>query len=176
MLRDGTAKSHNRIDRRLGALDLTSVEGLSKLLGVHYLVRSLYAAKVQSGEAEDPFLSALESDLNSLAISRPIWGHTPTRLNYHPLGYRYVMAGSQLGARLLHRQWSAATNATVCSAGQFLHANVESRDWPILLGEMNAIRVDDAEQADILVAANRVFGLFDRAADELGIDPAGHLH
>ncbi|MGB6318404.1 MAG: hypothetical protein WBG08_07175, partial [Litorimonas sp.] len=63
-LRDGTADSHDRIDRRMGALDLTTVDGLARLLGTHALVQGLFGP-VCGPDALD-FREELAADLASL--------------------------------------------------------------------------------------------------------------
>ncbi|MEM7731068.1 MAG: biliverdin-producing heme oxygenase [Pseudomonadota bacterium] len=170
-LRADTAESHNRIDRRLGALDLGTVDGLSRLLGAHHLVQ----ARLDPLCDPDPrpgFVEALGRDLQALGRPVPVWRDPPDTTGLHPLGYRYVVTGSQMGARLLHRDWSRATDPHVRAAGAWMEANRQSRAWPELLGRLRGLVLSPGEADHVVTSADRVFRIYDRAATELGVDAA----
>ncbi|WP_298913165.1 biliverdin-producing heme oxygenase [uncultured Algimonas sp.] len=169
-LRRDTADSHNRIDARMGSLDLTTVGGLSKLLSAHYLVQSLFGALA---DERLEFLPELRRDLDALGTARPVWTDPPGAQGVHPLGYRYVVSGSHMGARLLHRDWMQARDPQVRAAGRYLQANLDSRAWPDLLAEMKAADPAAIDADHVVASANRVFEAYDRAATELGIGRGG---
>lgn len=152
----------------MGSLDLTSVDGLARLLGAHWLVQSLFEAELGE-DAAFGFLPLLRADLRALGRPAPEWTAAPHVSNVDPLGYRYVVAGSQLGGRLLHRDWNQARDEAVRAAGRYLTANLRSRAWPDFLAETRERTFDPNEEARILRSANRVFEVYDAAATELGI-------
>ncbi|MGB6318139.1 MAG: hypothetical protein WBG08_05840, partial [Litorimonas sp.] len=88
----------------------------------------------------------------------------------HPLGYAYVIAGSQMGARLLHRDWSRATDPAVRSAGRYLSANLQGRAWPELMRRLKSMSGAGADADAALATANRVFDAYGLAATQLGIE------
>lgn len=169
-LRQGTAASHNRIDARLGALDLTTVEGLKRFLSAHFLVQSLYEPLLSEVTPTLNFIAELKHDLAALGAQLPTWTSPPEQLAFNEIGYRYVMTGSQLGAKTLHRAWKKSTNERVRAASQFLNANIKSRAWPSFLFELASIDAESNEVGSILICANQVFEVFDLAADELRIE------
>ena len=102
-LRAQTRESHHRVDHLIGALDLTSLEGMSDFLATNYLAYSSVKERLKPYEGFTlPLLplDEIEADLDVLGRSVPRWRVPPFGEAMHPVGMIYVLAGSRLGAVL----------------------------------------------------------------------------
>lgn len=152
-LRHGTADLHAGLDALFphGLDDRATYRRY--LLGMHR-----FATDYEAVAGIPPRHSAwLARDLAALSWVPPAAAQ-PRRAPADPatrLGWRYVMAGSAIGARRLVRD-AAALGYDGSHGAAFLHAHARSDDWPRLLAELeNAAYAPESAQADRIVAGAR---------------------
>lgn len=77
-----------------------------------------------------------------------------------PLGVRYVILGSHLGARMLQRRWRRSQLARVQAAGTFLAASASSAGWAELCDELAARDAYGDACENVVKDAHGVFDLY----------------
>lgn len=155
-LREATADLHAAVDQLFprGLDDPASYRRY--LLGMHRFA-SDYEVAVRSMPRHSTWLAR---DLQALALA-PLAAEGPRRPLSAPaprLGWRYVMAGSALGARRLLRD---ATRLGLCgtTGAAFLEAHAASEDWPRLLARLDALgdARGSAPAAGVVAGAREAF-------------------
>ena len=171
-LRAATDDLHRELDTRLSRLNLSEPADYRQFL--KFQARSLPPIEdalaaaglgtVVAGWSERRRTHAIEADLASLGEAMPPRAAAPAIAGIAELlGTAYVVEGSRLGARVLHRQVGDGLPAA------FLSGDGSLGPWPALLDAMESrldsgLLVEDAEGA-----ACRCFAWFLDAAGETGI-------
>jgi len=155
-LRDATAAAHARIDSQVGDA-VADVSGYAAFLrGMHGFVRH---ARQVLGDADD--LVACEQ---ALADDLAVLGHAPVDVDLDGaatremarLGWRYVIAGSSLGARLLLRR-AQALGFDEARGARYLALHARGDAWRTLLSTLESLRLNAADEADACEGANDAF-------------------
>jgi heme oxygenase len=169
-LRAATAQAHARVDARVG--EFADVAAYATFLqAMHRFVRS---AREVLGDPADLVAcqAALDADLADLGRA-PLPGapDTPVSRDDARLGWRYVLAGSALGARLLVRRVAVlGFDATRGARYLALHANGDA--WPSLLASLDGLDLDETAQRAACDGANAAFAQVERALDDARDVPA----
>jgi len=173
-LRSVTAAAHNRLNVRLGALDLTSLPGYRQFLegnaaALLPLEAALATARVAEIFPDWELRSRQAAILEDLAR---IDGHieplpTPGPLDFGGiLGTMYVLESSRLDARMLLNAVKRSADAEVLHATAFLRHGAGHHFWPSFLDILeNHTTADDEHSA--IDGAIRAFGMFDQATARL---------
>ncbi|HEY4583725.1 MAG TPA: biliverdin-producing heme oxygenase [Lysobacter sp.] len=163
-LRDATAAAHARIDSQVGDA-VADVAGYAAFLrGMHGFVRH---ARQVLGDADD--LVACE---RALADDLQVLGHAPVDVDLDGratremarLGWRYVIAGSSLGARLLLRR-AEALGFTGTHGARYLALHAGGDAWRTLLSTLDALRLSPADEARACEGANDAFQCVEQCLD-----------
>ena len=165
-LRDATAAAHARIDSQVGDA-VADVPGYAAFLrGMHGFVRH---ARQVLGDAED--LAACE---RALADDLVVLAHAPVDIDVDlgdgasremaRLGWRYVIAGSSLGARVLLRR-AEALGFTETHGASYLALHARGDAWRTLLSTLESLRLSPADEACACKGANDAFQCVEHCLD-----------
>lgn len=168
-LRDETRHAHARLDTGMGALDMARPEDLERFLQVQFAALSCLEpamAWVRDLSAPPSQLPLLRRDLVALGAVPPM--HlTVGRLQAHPLGMIYVVAGAHLGGRVLERRWRVSQNRKVRRAGAFLTSRALADYWRQFLAHLSHEQLCETERRDVIDGALKAFGVFQLAVDTI---------
>ena len=161
-LRDVTAAAHARVDARVGDAFHDHHGYAAFLRGMHAFVR---CSRRVLGDIDD--LAACEA---ALADDLAVLGVSPLALETDlatadrgvaDLGWRYVVAGSSMGARvLLRRAQALGFDATRGARYLALHARGDA--WASLLATLEGLRPDAAVEAAACDGARAAFDCAER--------------
>ena len=173
VLRAHTATAHARLDAGLGAGFRDARDYAAYLAG---MAAFLDAAQGVLGD-EDWLEGARNAIAQDLGRAPPRTGHLRDAQDTATLaGWRYVVAGSSLGARVLLREAgrlaAAATRGTAPLRTTFLSSFAAGDAWPRCLDELRNARFDAAGQARACDAALEAF----HAAEAAMIQARNTLH
>ncbi|WP_176559246.1 hypothetical protein [Rubellimicrobium roseum] len=137
-LRADTAPWHERVDDAYSVLDLRQTVDLGRFLRSQLSV--LLAVRCGPGRhAEDAerlrrsMIGALQADLRHLDL-KAVRPATERRLD--ATAVHYILLGSRLGTRVLHRRWLGATDAAVAGAGRYLGTTPPTAAWRKFCAEL----------------------------------------
>lgn len=171
-LRRVTRPWHDGVEAAFEAFDLRTRDGLSGFLlrqatALFPLERSLERAGVAELLADWPArrrAPALAADLAQLGVEAPPWVDLPDLPTpCHMLGVLYVVEGSKLGGRVLHRRVVTSPDPEVRGVTGFLGHRHE-RGWPGFLTVLDAVPPDAQAWAGLRAGAWAAFAAFDAAA------------
>jgi heme oxygenase len=163
-LREATAAAHARIDARVGnAFD--DVGGYAAFLrAMHRFVR--HARDVLADAPDlDECETALAADLDVLGC-RPLEA-APIEADRRAdarLGWRYVIAGSSLGARVLQRR-ALALGFDHAHGARYLALHAKGEAWTSLLGTLDALRLPADGERSACAGANAAFDCVEHCLD-----------
>ncbi|MCH2076301.1 MAG: biliverdin-producing heme oxygenase [Rhodobacteraceae bacterium] len=166
-LREATASAHGALDAKVSTVDISTVCGLTV-----FLVGNAVAHEALS-PFDDAFegligqrLELIQKDLLTLGVQFPRMplSFTPPTFETAP-GYRYVIAGSARGGKLLARRHAASEDTHARAAGQFLNDHRLDLFWKDVQSELAALPRTDATRAAVEEGAIACFELFDTAFD-----------
>ncbi|MEM1375143.1 MAG: biliverdin-producing heme oxygenase [Pseudomonadota bacterium] len=166
-LRAETRPAHERLDRKVSTLDIAGHDGL-----VAFLVGNALAHRALA-EFDEAFeghmrrrLTLLHADMEALSIAMP---DATLRVQAPDFdsgpGFRYVIAGSAMGGKILARRHAASGDPRVQAAGRFLRDDSLSDFWRDVQGELGAVPRSDTVRASVVAGAVACFGLFEAAFD-----------
>lgn len=156
-LRDATASAHARLDHRLESAFDTPAGYAAFLQGMHRFVAGACTAldgdPVVAASAE-----ALRRDLVDLGAA-PLSAATAVAASQDgAIGWRYVLAGSSLGARVLAPR-AGALGFDATHGGRYLALQAASPAWREFLGMLDG--TDDTDGAGACEGACAAFALAD---------------
>lgn len=166
-LRAETRPAHERLDRKVSTLDIAQHDGL-----VAFLVGNALAHRALA-EFDDVFeghmrrrLTLLRADMEALDIAMPdvTLGVKAPDFDCGP-GFRYVIAGSAMGGKILARRHAASRDPRVQAAGRFLRDDSLSDFWRDVQCELGALPRSGAVRTSVVAGAVACFGLFEAAFD-----------
>lgn len=160
-LRDATSDAHAQLDARLGTAFEAREGYVAFLQGMHRFV-SAAAVAVDGGSAFAEARHALAADLAALGANPPATS-VGARSATGALGWRYVVAGSSLGARVLLER-ARALGFTGASGALYLATQAASTEWRSLLAALDTTAEDAAEAA--IAGARDAFACADRCMTE----------
>lgn len=172
LLKDATAADHARLDKCLGALNLSEIDGYSRFLQINAaallpLEKALESAGIQDefpDWAERARSDAILADIAALG-GTPRWLSAP---NLHGrfaiLGVMYVLEGSRLGAAYLRERIRHSGHRRVCENTAFLAHGIGRHFWRSFLAILESHADQLLDDDDILEPARQAFELFATAA------------
>ncbi|SFQ10298.1 hypothetical protein [Tranquillimonas alkanivorans] len=161
-LREETSDAHQRVDDLFSTLNLRTVAGLTRFARANHAALEAIQCRPGAGAEKAKALRlemvvALERDLEALGAQPRATGQGR---DYDATAVLYILLGSRAGTRLLHRQWSEATDPRVAAAGSYLGSASRSDDWRDLRLDL-ARRPAQGREADAAVSdAVALFDLF----------------
>lgn len=173
-LRAATREQHDRLDGMFSGHDPARATDLAEILAMHAAALPAIEgalARWDGAGGPNPWIAgpltrAVAVDL--AALGRPL--PAPLTLGLLPpdaaLGLAYVLTGSRLGVRQLHRRWQAAAGARARSAGAFLGWTGDARLWPGFVRRLDAWGRAHRDWSGVTAGACAAFGLFAEAADQ----------
>ncbi|GAB2505612.1 biliverdin-producing heme oxygenase [Lysobacter humi (ex Lee et al. 2017)] len=153
-LRQATASAHARLDARVGAALNDPARYPGYLRGMHRFLREATVA-LPAGPGLAEAVAALEADLADVGAT-PL-AISPTRRVATPdeaLGWRYVIAGASVGARVLQRR-AAELGFDGGHGARFLALHAAGDAWADFLAEVDGRPAD--RHAAVLHGASRAF-------------------
>lgn len=169
-LRLETSALHGRVDRVFSTFDPGCSVGLASLLQAQGAavgaVRCLPGADAAEALAlRDEMLEAVRADLRCLGVALPE-ALGPAYL--HPTSVRYVLLGSRMGMRVLHRRWAASKDPAVAVAYRSLGLSPGGA-WRRFCEETGRVP-EGSPLADLIVRdALRLFTLFAAGAERVNV-------
>lgn len=170
-LRAATTDDHQRLDRQLGALDLTGLSGYREFLEINTaallpLEDALERNDVTTVFPDWPARSrrvAMLSDLAAVGgVARPL----PPLGALGPaavIGTMYVLEGSRLGARYLLKTVMQSADPTIRNATAYLAHGEGQRLWQSFLVRLEAFDLTQGDEERAVEAARAAFAFFARA-------------
>lgn len=172
-LRRATAAAHDEVENLYDTLDLTREPDLVHFLMAHHVAVSSIETAIDDLDAGGfGLLPLIRSDLDRLGCRRQPPVAIGIDPSHHPLGLRYVVAGSRLGARILAGRASASPSARVRSATGYLTAARGDGLWRDFLIRSESPSVGPGDQDAIIKAALCGFSSFGSAFEIV----AGQMH
>lgn len=172
-LRRVTRPWHDGVEQAFERFDLQTVVGLRGFL-VRQAVALVPVERALELSGVDTILpdwparrrtALILDDLAHLDAAAPDIGTVPG-LQGSPamLGALYVLEGSKLGSRVLHRRLLASPDPRVRRADRFL-GHRQHRGWPDFLAVLDASACDAAAREGLAEGARRAFATFHAAAE-----------
>ena len=177
-LRVDTAPSHERVDRAYSTLDLRRRSDLGTFLSAQRAV--LGAIRVRpgrhAGEAGEVALTmtgALDEDLDHLGATLP---RVLDALEVCGTACLYILLGSSLGTRVLHRRWLETQDPVVGGAGRYLGLAMPPGAWRDLCEDLGRCPTEGAEADQTVRDAAALFDLHLAAWHRLTAPVEGSVH
>ena len=171
-LRRVTRPWHDDVESAFADFDLQTLDGVTGFLlrqasAVIPLERALERAEIADQLADWQArrrTPALAIDLSRLDLAVPAVPDLPDlRPPWESLGAAYVLEGSRLGGRILHRRVLASPDPRVRAIVEFL-GHQHERGWPRFLDRLNAAPPDAQVLAALRSGAEIAFSAFHTAA------------
>lgn len=165
-LRSETAEVHARLDSTMSRLDMADAADYGSFLEIHLsALQSIMPRLVESGYEFSHLPALIERDLEILGRpSSPASMASFGPLPGDPLGYAYVLAGSQMGAKILNRRRLLTSNEKVVRADAFLHDTIASGIWNMVKIRLEDFSAAGPQQDDIIDGALACFRCYGAAA------------
>jgi heme oxygenase len=172
-LKQATADAHRDLDGRLGALDLSRLDGYRRFLEISAaallpLEAALEAAGVAAIFADWPRRTrraAISADLARVGGSVRSFEAVPALTRNAAFGALYVLEGSRLGARYLLKTVDASADPVIASATAYLRHGAGQHLWQDFLHALEREPFTPDDEAEVLAGAQQAFSLFARSAD-----------
>lgn len=162
-LREATAAAHARVDASAGSAFTTLAAYGAFLRSMHAFLRHARAALGADGAWLDEHVEALAADLDDLgAAPEPLEPRIAGVTGPAALGWRYVVAGSALGARVLVRR-ALALGVDAHRGARYLTLAATGEPWARLLADLEAGPVDPHVEAAACAAALDAFAAAEAA-------------
>lgn len=165
-LKKATADLHRAVERQFETLDIRTIPGMTMFLQAHAVAVGAIAEALGPHAEDGPCFTALRAalsrDLASIGARKPpAAAHPPT--DAHPLGLTYVVAGSRLGARVLHGQALTSPDERVRSASGYLAPDLCADLWARVKRQLETLAPVEAERERIISGAFAGFACFENA-------------
>ena len=177
-LRVDTAPRHDCVDRAYSSMDLTQLDGLQTFLRTQLSV--LRSVRCSSGrhavavrQRSSRMVAALEVDLRDL---RGRQAAPVSERQLDATAILYILLGSSLGTRVLHRRWLEATDPAVTAAGRYLGLAPPHGAWRHLCQDLGQLPAEGAEADRIVQDAGRLFDLHLAVLERHALLREGALH
>ncbi|MEM1235818.1 MAG: biliverdin-producing heme oxygenase [Pseudomonadota bacterium] len=161
-LREETRETHKELDYQVSDLDLATRGGLTAFLAGNALA---HAALIPFDFEFDGHMARrvalIERDLDTLGVPMPDRGlvfEAPTVASAP--GYRYVIAGSAMGGRILARRHAASADRSIHDADHLLGDPLLGDYWAEVQAELEKMPEEGPEAEAIIAGANACFALF----------------
>ncbi|MEO0487740.1 MAG: biliverdin-producing heme oxygenase [Pseudomonadota bacterium] len=171
-LRAETEVAHQRLDDFISQVDIATRHGLScYLLGNAGAHRALQPFDDAFAGHIDRRLTVLAADAREIGLALPAAGPALAPLDWdEAVGYRYVLAGSAMGSRLLARRHGRATDPDVRRAHRFVGDDALMALWRDVQLELDALPDHGPQAMAAVRGANACFTLFSRCFERAFAD------
>lgn len=160
-LRDATADAHAQLDVRVGGALEDRARYVAFLRGMHGFLSA--AAAIDPRRDYARARAALAADLADLGVAPPPCLSMAPAAPATALGWRYVVAGASLGARVLLPR-AQALGYDARRGARYLGVQAAGNDWRPLLAALDAAPDDMAEA--VVAGARAAFALADHCMTE----------
>ena len=154
-LRAETRPEHEALDVAFGALDLGDVHDYGLFIRAHHAAHTLIEPRIAPAP---PRLAALARDLDALGLAPLQNFDVPAIQTADPRGLAYVVAGSHLGGKILHRRWESSENAKIRAAGHYFAVPNVKEHWQITLKVLKGTTPDNHNS--VVEGARSAFSCF----------------
>jgi heme oxygenase len=158
-LKDATHALHKRLDDSVAAHDIASTHGYGLYLMMNASALHVLSKSPPHHMQAQPSINTMRdgafADCETLGLSVPTDTRVAPKLG---LGALYVVAGSRIGARYLHRDILKRGDKKLQSAMRFFKPQPVDRIWPDLLRELETL--DAFGLARVTGDAEDTFDLF----------------
>ncbi len=162
-LREETGDVHRRLEERMARHPVATREGLEVHLLAHALAFDALTAQGGAGASSAPVIEDLRAriavDLGRLGVALPDPVSTP-RAAFDPLAVDYVVLGSRLGARVLHKDWKSSVDPAVRAASAYFSAPARPREWQNFIRGVMSYDIAGVRAATVVEDAKRIFEVF----------------
>ena len=169
VLKTETQANHERVDGLISSIDITSSEGLVRLLSIHHrcfqVMRGLVAADSQAWCSLSEMVHRIDADLASMGESLEM-GVASEIQQSDSLAIEYVIEGSRLGSKVLRNRWLAASDPVVLRASAYFSLAPVPGRWRGVCDRLSNIPVESARAGAIVEDTKMLFALFHAAACE----------
>jgi len=164
-LKSDLQPEHDRVDERMGALDLTNLADLDRFLQVHFSTWSaLDAVGDEARHALETRVSSLDKDLATLGVpARPL-----PKITVHDHSILYMAYGSKMGTAVLRKRWLRATDPTVRLAQEFLTLPDDHHAWNRLCYTLSKEQSDTENAKTVLAGVRTIYALFSKSMASVG--------
>jgi heme oxygenase (biliverdin-IX-beta and delta-forming) len=172
-LKQATAEAHRDLDGRLGALDLSKLEGYRRFLEISAaallpLEAALEAAGVAAIFSDWPWRSrraAIAADLARVGGSLRALENEPALTRNTVFGTMYVLEGSRLGAKYLLRTVTLSADPVISLATAYLGHGAGQHFWQSFVHTLGHEPFKPGDESEIIAGAHAAFSIFARSAD-----------
>lgn len=168
-LRQDLEHHHAALDARLSTLDLSQREGFVRFLQIQAsALRALepISKTAQSAPAIADLRARAETDLRQLQSTDPVMP-APATAPIVPLAIDYVIAGSQLGSKILKKRWNGASDPHVRQASAYFSAPSYISHWREFCETADGMTSIGDAADQIVAGAFTVFDVYARCADQV---------
>ena len=161
-LRTETEVAHQRLDDFISQVDIATRRGLSCYLRGNALAhRARFLQDDAFAGHVERRLKLLDADAAEVGIDLEGLGPVLDTLDWdEAVGYRYVIAGSAMGSRLLARRLGKARDKDVRRAARFVTDEQLTELWSDVLMELDALPDHGPRAMAAVRGANACFTLF----------------
>ena len=169
VLKDKTQADHERVDRLMSLIDLTTRDGLGRFLQINHscfeVMFAAVGAETSTGTTLHQIIGRIDADLLTLGLEKPVKSQEKlTKVD--PLAVDYVVEGSRLGTKVLERLWSKAQDEKVQQANAYFTFGKVPGRWRDVCDQLSAIPAQSDRANFILRDTKRMFDLFHDTANE----------
>lgn len=168
-LREELRPVHDRLDARVGELDLRSRDGYSRFLRMHHVAfNALTRLHGLEGRVKPKMLAAyraaLADDLGALGLA-PMEQSLGVPSVSLCASVDHVVLGSRLGTAVLRKQWQRTDDPVVRAAGRYFSIPSDLELWRDHVADLSALPADAPVADDLIRQTKMLFALFEEALD-----------
>ncbi|MEM6479232.1 MAG: biliverdin-producing heme oxygenase [Pseudomonadota bacterium] len=161
-LREETRETHKRLDYQVSALDIATRAGLEAFLTGNALAhRALIPFDFEFDGHMARRMALIERDLDTLGVSHAAKTPSVTAPSEASApGFRYVIAGSAMGGRVLLRRHGASADESLHDADHLLSDPRLDEYWEEVQAELTKLPETGPAADAVIAGANACFALF----------------
>lgn len=123
----------------------------------------------QSRATLDGMVTALRADVERFDGGQPARAH-PLSGPLDPLAIDYMVAGSRLGTKILHKTWAASAHPAVLRANSYFGQEIDATLWPQTCQALTSVNASSARADKVVADTRRLFKMFVTVFQDLGTD------
>ncbi len=159
--------AHDRVDSLISEIGVTSRRGFAQFLTLHKsCFITMRAATPPASEAAlslSDMLMRIDADL--AILDHPLPAPPQTTLGpIDPLAIAYMIEGSRMGSKVLHRRWSATADPLVAQAQSYFSTPADAGRWRTVCDQLAAVPLDSPRADTIIQDTTTLFELFYHSA------------
>ncbi|MEM9436502.1 MAG: biliverdin-producing heme oxygenase [Pseudomonadota bacterium] len=161
-LREETRETHKSLDYMVSGLDISTRSGLQAFLAGNALAHAaLEPFDFEFDGHMERRIALIERDMDALGVRMPGAGiifEAPTEASAP--GFRYVIAGSAMGGRVLLRRHASSPDESIHDADHLLGDPLLADYWAEVQDELVRLPETGPEADAVIAGANACFALF----------------